>query len=77
MNERIQELAEKSGAFHASGFAEVPSEFCLVDEGIEKFAELIIRECVAACESVTKEGEPLHLVSLGYSHKIKEHFGVE
>lgn len=33
MNKQIKELAEKSGAFHTSGFSEVPSEFCLVDMG--------------------------------------------
>ena len=43
----------------------------------EEFAELIVRECVNVCEGVTKEGEPLHLVSLGYSQNIKKHFGVE
>lgn len=43
----------------------------------EEFAELIVRECANVCEGVTKEGEPLHLVSLGYSQNIKKHFGVE
>jgi hypothetical protein len=41
------------------------------------FAELIVQECANVCEGVTKEGEPLHLVSLGYSQNIKKHFGIE
>ena len=43
----------------------------------DKFAALIVNECAQVCESITKEGEPLHLVSLGYSQNIKKHFGVE
>jgi len=42
-----------------------------------KFAELLIRECTEVCESITTEGQPLHLVSLGYSQSIKRHFGVK
>ena len=46
MNERIRELAIKAGGFYASGFEEVGSEFCLVDADIEKFAILIVQECI-------------------------------
>lgn len=43
----------------------------------EKFAELIVKECASVCESATQEGQPLHLVSIGYADRIKQHFGVE
>ncbi len=46
-------------------------------EELEDLVKAVVRECASACESVTKEGEPLHLVSLGYAQKIKDHFGVE
>ncbi len=74
MNERIRELCIQSGAY----------EHYEVNEGVngdelpmQRFAELIVRECAQACESATDEGQALHLVSLGYSQRIKEHFGVE
>ena len=67
MNDRIQELAKQAGW---NGFE-------ALDERNEKFAQLIVQECANVCEGVTKEGEPLHLVSLGYSQNIKNHFGVE
>lgn len=43
----------------------------------EKFAELLIKECAKCCTSATQEGQPLHLVSLGYAQRIKQHFGVK
>lgn len=46
MNKRIRELAEQAGGFYASGFEEVGSEFCLVDDDIQKFAILIVEECI-------------------------------
>ncbi len=77
MNERIQELAEKAAEFANA------NEYAAVERRIwnnvfrNKFAELIVQECANVCEGVTKEGEPLHLVSLGYSQNIKKHFGIE
>jgi hypothetical protein len=46
MNEKIKQLALQAGGFYASGFKEVGSEFCLVDDDIQKFAELIVEECI-------------------------------
>lgn len=44
MNERIKELAEKAGAFHMlDTMAETPP-LALLDERIEKFAELLLKE---------------------------------
>ena len=59
MNERLQELARQAG-FYAS--PEV--------EKFEKFAELIVQECV----NVLHDNE---LWSRDVSHVFKEHFGVE
>jgi hypothetical protein len=72
MNEKIKELAEQSGAFYASGFDEVSSEFCLVDDMIETFAELIIKECINV---ISRNSDPF--VPTPYSHAIKNNFGVE
>jgi predicted nucleotidyltransferase len=63
MNERIKELAEEAGwDNHHSKF----------DTRIEKFAELIVRECAGVVEKNLFE-------SIGWntSKKVKQHFGVE
>ena len=64
MNERIRELAEQAGA-EPTPFSNV---LALVGNDIEKFAELIIQECMS------------NLYLHGYDDaraQIKEHFGVE
>ena len=63
MNERIKLLAEQAGwDNHHSKF----------DTRIEKFAELIVRECAGVVEKNLFE-------SIGWntSKKVKQHFGVE
>jgi hypothetical protein len=87
MNERIRELAEqawddtkeKFGSFVDDG-GEV--DFTFLHEWTEKFAELIVRECVEVCGSVAAVRAGYHDAdgrdtadSCGY--QIKEHFGVE
>jgi hypothetical protein len=59
MNERIQELAEQAGIFKPKEFYQHIDPLQL-----EKFAELIVRECI-------------DIVPWLYEAKIKEHFGVE
>ena len=66
MNERIRELAEQAGYNPVwSTKADKEEHFDL-----EKFAELIIQECV----NVLHDNE---LWSRDVSHVLKEHFGVE
>ena len=65
MNEKIRELAEQAGQgepFH------IPPEF------VEKFAELIVLECIGICND-TNDASYLNGVIAG--RKIKQHFGVE
>ena len=51
MNERIRELAEQAGwDNHHSKF----------DTRIEKFAELIVRECLNICEDMGDNGKDGH-----------------
>jgi hypothetical protein len=61
MNERIRELAEQAG-FNISNDPIDGHDF---NYELEKFAELIVRECINACGS--DFGTKL----------IKQHFGVE
>ena len=70
MNERIRELAEQAGIYKLDLSDE--TEYWI----IEKFAELIVRECldiVNRKEYSYHEADPLWETS----QLIKEHFGVE
>lgn len=71
MNERIKELAMS-----------VQCERHWTEEDIEKFAELIVRECIGCCEQVISDPVPESVdtwLNGGEQciQEIKEHFGVE
>jgi len=66
MNERIKELALQAGAV----FTDVHA-VSLLDDEIEKFAELIVRECIQAVKNVGGYNEDYHM------NAIKKYFGVE
>jgi hypothetical protein len=63
MNERIKELASK--VWYHGNLEEQ-------NENIQMFAELIVRECVAICES----GTPTQTTSSGAAELIKLKFGI-
>ena len=63
MNERIRQLAIEAG-FYANPDV----------EKFEKFAELIVRECIGACLQDDWEDPRWGRF---YANKIKEYFGVE
>lgn len=77
MNERIKELAEQAGcSIDGMGYGE---------GNVEKFAELIVRECIGCCDEVDRinkayieeycvdpENGPKECIQV-----IKAHFGVE
>lgn len=64
MNERIKEIALQAGGSHYPNVNSMQ---------LEKFAELIIRECA----NITDEHESLNTWTKKYSTLIKEHFEVE
>jgi len=66
MNERIQELAEQAGV----GFMFDPDAVVLTFK-MEKFAELIIRECADCVDFYTSDGNG------PASDVILNHFGVK
>ena len=70
MNERIKELAEQAGfGLHRDGEIYTSRlEHLPITEDIEKFAELIVRECL----SYAKDGDIDFMKFM-----IKQHFGVE
>ena len=65
MNERIRELAIQSG---------LPTALDYHQKRYEKFAELIVQECIEQVEvfNVRMDARPRHIVEA-----IKSHFGVE
>ena len=66
MNKQIQKLAEQAGAVYSNDHA-----VSLLDDEIEKFAELIIRECADCVDFSTSDGNG------PASDVILNHFGVE
>jgi len=88
MNERIKQLAEQAGCkVMDDGEWYIPSatglEKIVYTKGIglEKFAELIVRECVGICKGKTDHLDPnMYEVwrgALACASDIKVHFGVE
>lgn len=74
MNERIKQLADEAriGLFEDKSFGW--SVIAGTDLHLEKFAELIVRECAQVADQwVDDEDNGHNLVSA----KLKKHFGVE
>ena len=73
MNERIQELMKQSMVEYQFDMRFSP----------EKFAELIVRECVSVMNTTAKKAEESNtymgddVPTRVHQYKIKQHFGVE
>ena len=70
MNSRMQDLMYESG-LTAQGCWDQMDEYAR--EAIEKFAQLIVKECVGIVADAVDHREPART----YVGKIKQHFGVE
>lgn len=68
MNERIEHCLYQAGLTVQGCWDELDD---YAKEGIEKFAELIVRECVGIADEETS------LPYNSYGEKIRKHFGVE
>jgi len=73
MNERIRQLAEQAGAVfeQTNGLNDCPQDSLVGDE-IEKFAELIVRECAGLMD-----GRRIEYGNCKDGRVILKHFGVE
>jgi hypothetical protein len=76
MNKKIRELAEQ-----AQDWADAHAPFASEEHVYfaEKFAELIVRECISELEKIKRSGVPMPIqggLNLGVV-SLKEHFGVE
>ena len=77
MNERIEALA-KQAAEYAIEFATQDQEL-YIPKLMEKFAELIVKECVGVVEggNFLHDQAPTAIFARECSGAIKRHFGVE
>jgi hypothetical protein len=75
MNERVQELALQCGAWHQV----YGNRSFMIDDhfDIEKFAELIVRECAVIADTERSNSVGCGYITKTNGMRIKEHFGVE
>jgi hypothetical protein len=89
MNERIKQLAVKAGAHWEHGDWNMPSAVYFSERDLEKFAELIVKECI---DNIRQNMEHAKVDTLGdndlfletlrtsghfYITELERHFGVE
>ena len=81
MNQRIKELITQAGGHWNHGDFNMPSSVEFQEQDIEKFAELIVRECIAKVEMRKKFAiEDEHIVDHAFDllvYDLESHFGVE
>lgn len=74
MNERIKELAKQAG------FDSVSMVAFDIKEDLEKFAELIVNDCILTIQmGITRDGHNTekYLRSMKHIKQIREHFGIK
>ena len=75
MNERIKLLAEQATSYMPGQPPYDGLTFDMFDK--EKFAELIVRECIRVPYDMWDKAELNADIAVKIEHRIKEHFGVE
>ena len=76
MNERLNELAIKAGAYMTGVLglnAGRPAVEFQSKESFEKFVELLIKECLDICEDVAERNDP----AIACYYDIKQRFGIK
>jgi hypothetical protein len=80
MNKRIRLLAEQAGMTVDSDYSLYTKDFTTYGNFVEKFAQLIVEECIQAIQN---EGQTYEHLDAGefqannFSQAVKQHFGVE
>ena len=81
MNERIKQLAKQAEEYADIEYNASDLDWYELKE--EKFAELIVRECVSVMNTTAKKAEESNtymgddVPTRVHQYKIKQHFGVE
>lgn len=73
MNERIRELAEQAGSTHKQNLG----VYQFYTDELEKFAELIVRDCACVPTDMWGEGQLPAEWAGRVQRRILTHFGVE
>lgn len=78
MNEHIKRFAEQAGSTHKQSLG----VYQFFSYELEKFAELIVKECARVAETYVKDEnlklvEHVEISSWQLQDRIKEHFGIE
>jgi hypothetical protein len=80
MNERIKELIEQSGFEEKDGHISIQGVYMFNTYRMEKFAQLIVRECIQVVDGMAdpEEDSDRYVWALHNAiEKIREHFGVQ
>ena len=82
MNERIRELVEQAvkavdNPFPGNPLNDELAKMYITDCFAEKFAELIVRECIRVPYDMWDKAELNADVAVKIEYRIKDHFGVE
>jgi len=85
MNQRIQKLAEQAyvNVITTNGMEHIVDGCYIISPNkLEKFAQLIVRECVSICQRESDDDDDQFELGRSYQSKeitelIKRHFGVE
>jgi hypothetical protein len=75
MNERIKEIARRSGATDQNG-SMATTVFCFTEMELDNFAELIVRECANIVQDSPWQ-LPQGYKSVDQAKLVKKYFGVE
>jgi hypothetical protein len=77
MNDRIKELAEQVGSTHKQNLG----VYQFYTDELEKFAELIVRQCMKICQAhpsiIFKNEWDADVVSPDIVSRLESHFGVK
>jgi hypothetical protein len=76
MNKQIRQLAEQAGMGETElGVGKIHQFY---GDGLERFAKLIVRECVEVCEALKDDdGFDANFARTTCANEIRQHFGVE
>lgn len=76
MKERIKELARLAQGKNPADYESDDDVIIMATSDVEKFAKLIVRECIAQCWTVSELEHKGEVIS-ECSKRMRKHFGVE
>jgi hypothetical protein len=77
MNERIGKLAEQANGVFIHKLITGAKHYTFLEKDLEKFAELIVRECAQVADIERDTSAGCGYVTYTDGQRIKKHFGVD